>query len=368
MTQRRAPGEGTVCKRSDGRWIAQMTLPDGKRGNPVYAKTRKDAVDKLRGMQRDLAAGLVMGSGDELLKDHCDHWLDQTKAPRLRPITLASYRSHLAHLAEHCGHLRLRELRADHLEALYATLRHDGMEESTLRTMHTIVGMALDAAVTRGKIVRNPARGMEPPHPLRKERALLDADGMGRLLDVSQGTRYHALYAVLLGTGCRIGEALGLYWDDIDGEALAIRRQFSNKHLGPLKTDRSDRTIMLPVFTQTALQRHRTMQKVEMMERRPLWVASPHVFCGELGGEPSYKRARLAFTAHLQEAGLPPLRFHDLRHTAATRLLEAGASLYEVKELLGHASVSTTDGVYAHVTRRMRQETARTMDRVVRGG
>jgi integrase len=188
--------------------------------------------------------------------------------------------------------------------------------------------------------------------------------------------QYHALW-VLLGTaGLRLGEALGLHWSDIDWQhrTLTIRRALQRQTGRGLvfvepKSKGSRRTIELLDIAVDALQAHRDRQRIEranperfgLYEDRGIVFASPTGAPIEQGGVwKHWKRA-------LEKAGLPPIRRHDLRHTAATLRLQTGANVKVVQELLGHSSVTLTLDTHSHVTPGMQRESADAVNRVLAG-
>ena len=174
-----------------------------------------------------------------------------------------------------------------------------------------------------------------------------------------------------LGTGLRQGELLGLRWEDVDLDngRLRVRHTLANVKgeltlLEP-KTDRSRRTVMLADAVVTALRAHRTRQRMERLVSGSRWTDSGHVFT-TLHGTP-YHAATItrAFQAALTRAVLPRCRFHDLRHAAATFLLAQGMTLEDVKNMLGHSSITLTSNTYGHVLERRQREVARAMDAVL---
>lgn len=184
------------------------------------------------------------------------------------------------------------------------------------------------------------------------------------------GHRLEVLVLTALGTGARQGELLALTWSDLNLETgtLSIRRtlEVGSRQLAETKTDRSRRTLHLPLTVQAALRRHQREQAVER-DRAKVWDARGFVFATRNGAPLDSRNVTKEFQAVLARAGLPSQRFHDLRHAYATLLLEAGADLYEVSRGLGHASISTTANVYGHLTDAMRQRVAERMDAVLGG-
>ncbi len=205
------------------------------------------------------------------------------------------------------------------------------------------------------------------PRPRRFEP--LTADEARQLLTTAQGHRLHALFELALHTGLRKGELLGLRWEDLDLDAgtAAIRRTLQRTAAGglttlPTKTRASKRRIALPARCVHSLKLHREQQQREREAADTSWQPSEHVFTTTRGGPIDPTNLSRAFNTLLRKAGLRRIRFHDLRHSTATLLLEQGVELVVIKELLGHAHIGVTATVYAHVRLRLQRDAIDTLD------
>ena len=189
-----------------------------------------------------------------------------------------------------------------------------------------------------------------------------------KLLEAAHGHRLEALLTVAVTTGMRRGELLGLRWQDIDftNRSLYIRRTanyypgFGHVENEP-KTLRSRRKVVLPQFVIETLKRHRVTQDELRQKVGSAWHDYDLVFCNTLGSYQETQYLGDLLRALLKEAGLPPIRFHDLRHSAATIMLSMGVHPKVVQELLGHSNISMTMDTYSHVLPSMQQEA---MDRL----
>lgn len=171
----------------------------------------------------------------------------------------------------------------------------------------------------------------------------------------------------------RRGELLGLRWDDIDLQkgTLQVRRTLSyiahhGFKEGEPKTAKSKRKIMLPQFAIETLKRHRTVQLETRLQAGAEWVDKDLVFSNKRGGFIVPQTLATHFSQLLEEIGLPHMRFHDLRHSAATLLLSMGVPMKVVQEILGHSNFSTTANIYSHVLPSMQQEAMKKMDDLFR--
>ncbi len=227
---------------------------------------------------------------------------------------------------------------------------------------------ALEHAVREEEIPRNVARNVRTGTPRPRRFEPLTADEARQFLTAARGHRLHALFELALHTGLRKGELLGLRWEDFDLDAgtAAIRRTLQRTSAGglttlPTKTRASERRIALPASCVQSLKRHHEQQQREREAAGIAWQRSGHVFTTVQGGPIDPTNLTRAFTTLLRKAGLRRIRFHDLRHSTATLLLEQGVELVVIKELLGHAHIGVTATVYAHVRLRLQRDAIDTL-------
>ncbi len=287
----------------------------------------------------------------------------------VKPSTYESYERVIrCHLKPGLGRRKLKALAPDHVQALYGRKLDGGLAPGTVRLIHAVLSRALDQAVRWGTLPRNVCKATTPPSPNSEEIRPLDAESAKRLLEAACGDRLEALYVLAVTAGLRIGELLGLKWEDLDGEAgvLRVRRTLSQAKTGPTFTapkNGKGRSIRLTRRAVEALKAHKAAQNAERLRVGDLWQDNGLVFCTG-GGKPlDFHNLRASsFRALLKRAGLPHMRFHDLRHTCATLLLSRGHHPKLVQELLGHASVALTLDRYSHVLPGMGDQTAAAME------
>jgi integrase len=188
-------------------------------------------------------------------------------------------------------------------------------------------------------------------------------------LEAAQGDRFAALYTLALSTGMRQGELLALRWGDLDPDRGTAQVRGSleqgTRAIAETKTGGSRRQVILTRAAVEALRRHRKAQAEERL-RAVYWDDRGLVFCTEAGTPLDVRNlVRRSFAPILERAGLPRIRFHDLRHTAATLLLGQGTHPKVVADLLGHTRIGTTLDLYSHVTPTMQQQAAEAMDAVL---
>ncbi|HEV2125170.1 MAG TPA: site-specific integrase [Chloroflexota bacterium] len=327
-TKRRGHHEGTIRHRPDGLWEARLSLPNGKRKS-VYGKTRKDVQGKLRASQRDVDAGLDVAADRQTLAQYLDRWLSASVKPSVKVKTYEGYESIVRVRVVPClGRKPLSRLTALDVQALYADLEAVALSNRSIHHTHRVLRLALSQAVRWGLIVRNPCDGATPPRPGRAEMRVLTQEQVAVFLDATRDHPSHALYVLAVTTGMRQGELFGLKWADIqlDEGKLMVRRALQRQNEAGLvfiepKTARSRRTILLSQRAISALREHRRRQLEERLRQGPEWQDADLVFCNAIGLPPDPGWQRQVFRQTLKQLGLPVIRFHDLRHTAATLLL-----------------------------------------------
>ncbi|MEO6796832.1 MAG: site-specific integrase [Candidatus Dormibacter sp.] len=304
------------------------------------------------------------------LRVYLQSWL-MVGRTRLRPMTLVTYARDVRRLTNVLGDIPLRNLTPGLIQSAYARLLEAGFSKRTVEQTHAVLHRALDQAMHWGLTSRNPAELVSPPRSVRREMTALSGDQLRRLLQLTTGSHWHPMWVLLGTSGLRLGEALGLHWQDIDlpGRRLAVRCALQRQRgrglvLVPPKTPRSRRTIYLSELARLALEEQRQVQWRRRSSAKR-WTNSGLVFTNRTGGGLEQGVAERALVQALAEAGLPRVRVHDLRHTTASLLLAAGTHPKLVQDLLGHSTITLTLDTYSHLTQPLHQEVARTMDLVL---
>jgi integrase len=369
MPARRGNGEGSIYQRSDGRWVGSVSVGKGKR-KYLYGKTRREVAEKLKKALAEQQQGLPLANEKQTVDQYLQRWLEDSARPTVRAGTFESYQRLIRlHVRPHIGKVPLARLTAQDLSRLYRTLLDHGLAPRSVQYVHAVLHRALGQALRWNLIARNPAELVDAPRPKRKEIAPLTPDQAKALLDAARGDRLEALYVVALTSGLRLGELLALRWADLDGERgeLHVRRTLVRTQAGlsfnEPKTAKGRRTVRLPSFAVAALREHRARQLEERLRIGPAWDGQDLIFPNEVGRPIDRQNLiRRSFKKLLQKAGLPDVRFHDLRHTAATLLLRLGEHPKVVQERLGHSTISVTMDVYSHVLPDMQRQAAEKLD------
>jgi integrase len=355
MARRRANGEGTVVPRKDGRWMASMSLPNGRRKH-FLGRTRAEAAAKLTEAMADRQKGIPIVTSRQNVSQYLTYWLESVKGS-VRPRTHESYDLNVRRLKPLIGKTRLNSLSPAAIERAYAELVAGGLSRRSVVQAHTVLHNALKKAVKWGLLGRNPTEAVSVPRPERNEMKTLSEEQVRTLFAATAGSYYHGLWVLLTTTGLRLGEALGLMWEDVDfvSSRLMVRRALQRQRDHKLvlvepKTAKSRRTVYFPEGTSQALREHRRLQAEARLLAGSGWQDNGLVFCTETGRpiEPAGVSKRLQRI--LKKAELPQIRVHDLRHTAATLHLARGENPKVVQELLGHSTIAVTMDTYSHVT------------------
>ena len=371
---RRGRGEGGITKRRDGRWMGQADLgwQDGKRRRKsLYGRTKSEVQAKLRETLHRKAHGMPPVPEQETVGTFLRRWLD-IKKEGVRQRTWARYEQIVrAHLLPNLDRIRLAQLTPQDVAECLRRVKVSGSAYMA-RGARDVLRTALNQALRWELVSRNVAVLTDPPRHRTREITPLTPGQAGTLLAAVAGHRLEALITVALGLGLRQGEALGLRWEqDVDLEAgkLSVQQTLVRAGREPRfeepKTDRSCRTITMPGVVAAALRRHRTRQLEEQLAAGPEWHPSRLVFTTPIGTPIDRGRLHGTFKAILRSAGLPDIRYHDLRHTAATLLLVQGVDLRTIMATLGHSRISQTMDLYAHMMPTLREHAAEQMDAIL---
>ena len=369
MAKRRPQGDGTIRKRSDGRWEARIIIGHKNDGSPMYksafAKTQKSAIKQLHQLL-DLYRDVDLPEECRMtLGEWMDKWMDEYMIFTIKENTIKGYRSQIDHqIKPFIGHKQLASLTTADIQKFYNKIKKEGrvhphpihghvLSDSMVRKIHMMLHEAMEVAVRERYIVRNPTDNTTIPKKTTTEKQVLDDSQLNRFLEAIQGEPYwHDFFYVEVMTGLRRGEICGIKWSDIDFNegTLCIKRSVSTKEgggvsIGETKTDAGVRTIIMPPSVATLLWKKRSDAINE-------WVF-PHYTnpSDPLHPSSAYKKLKTL----LKRLELPLLRFHDLRHTFATQATDGGVDPKTLAGILGHTDASFTLDTYTHVTSDMQR-------------
>ena len=338
MGKRRPSGDGMVRRRKDGRWEGRIVIGHKNNGSPIFryvsAKTQKELLKKLHQSMEEYQGVDLSEESKMPLSQWLDRWLEEYAAPSVRPSTLEGYRGYInRNIKPYLGNKPVGKITDDDVRKLYRELQRNGRQEyhpehghklsgGTIRRIHGVFHEAMDAAVRENLIPRNPTEGITLPKKKTAPKQILNDAQLEKFMEViREDSIWHDFFYTELTTGLRRGELCGLMWSDFDEKhgTLSVRRTIHRQKGGGMiagepKTGTGKRTITLPPSTvQLLAQRKKTScsQWIFPDPLRPEHPTSPNA---------AYSRLKML----LQKAGLPDIRFHDLRHTFATPALASG--------------------------------------------
>jgi len=351
----RGHGEGSIYKQTDGRWTAAITLENKKR-KVFYGKTRKEVQEKLKTALHDQQQGKLINTPRQTVEQFLTQWLEGHKTS-IRSRTHERYEEYVRlHIVPVIGHIQLQKLTAQQVKALYAKKLDEGLSTTTVNNLHGVLHKALEDAVKWELVVKNVSAIVDPPRRAHYEITALTMEQAQKLLETAKGHSMEALFMIALTTGMRRGEILALKWQDVSfiEKTIQVRRTFTrtpgNRYVeAETKTKKSRRSIVLTQMVVDLLIQHRIKQAEARREAGEHWQERDLVFCTSLGTPLNPNKVLERFKTLLKRAGLPHMRFHDLRHSAATILLTMHVHPKIVQELLGHNQISMTMDIYSHV-------------------
>ena len=369
---KRPNGEGAVRKRKDGRWEGRIVIGHKEDGAPVYksvfAKTQKELMPKLHEAIDDYRGMEISGSGDLTLDEWTERWLTGCAEPTLRPSTVRGYRCLIQnHIRPALGNRQLRAITRNDVQKFYNRLRqtkaqtrdHEGernLADSMVRKIHMLLHEILEAAARSRLISQNPTSGTVIPKCSYSPKKVLNEEQLEVFMEaIRREPMWYDFFYTEITTGLRRGEICGLQWDDLDEQTgkLKVRRSIrvapgGELEIGETKTEKGVRSILLPPSTLHIL---RERHKSAMTQ----WIF-PSLLTPEKPTSPNAAYQRLKDI--LRGAGLPDIRFHDLRHTFATHALASGVDAKTLSGILGHTNASFTLDTYTHVTTDMQKNAA----------
>lgn len=361
--EKRANGEGSIYQRkSDGKWVGSITLADGKR-KVFYGKKKSEVRDKVNDALHQQKQGMFVSAKDQTLKIYLEYWIEEIHKPTIRISTYVKYCKLLKHIIPELGNIKLQKLTPQQVQAFYSKKLKQGLAPKMVNNMHGVLHKALDNAVKWNIVSRNVCDAVSPPRIPRKEQQILNKQQALNLMQHVKEHRLEANLMIALTTGIRRGEMLALRWSDIDFEKGSVQIQRTVDyipHYGYVETEPKTATgrrkIMLASFVVETLKVHRIQQQEDKEKVGEHWIEKDLVFCGLHGDYFNPNYLLRIFKKVLVEAGLPHMRWHDLRHSAATILLSMNIHPKIVQEMLGHSTINMTLDIYSHAIPSMQKD------------
>ena len=373
--------EGSIRRRSNGTWEGRYTdgvNAEGKQiQRSVYGKTKKEVADKLHAIFFQKQQGIYVTPTKVLVKDWLTEWLHNYAHINVRPSTYISYEGYIYnHIIPMIGDLPIQKLTPPIVQNFYndrflngRTDGKGGLSSKTLRNMHNMFHQAMEQAKINGLIMQNPTDNAIIPKSQKKEMRVLSVEEQLRLLNVVHLHRLGFAIKFDLATGLRIGELCALKWTDLNYQKKTVKisrtlqriktNQLEREELdgsenmtmvveGDVKTSSGFREIPIPDKIWLELLQHQQRQNQEYMSLGVPILPDGYIFAMPFGTcvEPSTMRDALNYL--LAVAEIEHANFHSLRHTFATRAIEAGMPVKTLSDILGHSQVQITMDLYCH--------------------
>ena len=376
MAKKRANGEGNIRKRADGRCEGRYTAgyhPEtGKRIiKNVLGKTQAECKAKLKKAIEE-SQSLDVGRADEYtVAAWLRTWFELYAKPHIRPSTMNYYHRNIEqHIIPAIGDIPLNKLTTRDLQKLCNDLQSNGrlrkvqkkekpgLSNSTVRGIHMMLHNALDRAMKEKLILSNPTENCIIPKIEKQEMKILRPDPISSYLNAAERRNALPMFYLELVSGLRKGELTALLWSDLDiqNRTISVSKQYVKNPNGELaltrpKTETSVRKVSIPQEAVDLL--------ISEHDKHP---DNPYMFPSPITGEMYYPDSIVNLHKKiLKDAGLPHIRFHDLRHTFATLALQNGVDVKTVSSMLGHYDAGFTLRTYTHATRQMQQKAAEKM-------
>ncbi len=378
MAKRRSNGEGNIRKRKDGRWEGRYTAGhDPETGKQIFknvlGKTQAEVKEKLKKALEEVKKIDFTRTGKYTVEMWMDEWFENVCKIKVRASSHQTYRGYIDHhIAPYIGDISLEKLSTMDLQKLYRKLmtkgrverieaekQSKGLSAKTVRNINQVISSAMDFAVAQKIMSVNPCKAVALPKVEHKEMKTIPAEQLEAFLREAKETGVYEMYYIELSTGLRRGELLGLKWQDIDWKngIIKVKRQVARVDgeivEAPLKTKNSNRAVTI------------SQQAIEVLKTQKAKTDDEYVFPSPNGGPISPDSVNNMLKRVLARAGIPKVRFHDLRHTFATIALQNGVDIKTVSGMLGHFSAGFTLDTYAHVTTSAQKEAAETMGQVL---
>ncbi|WP_328298911.1 site-specific integrase [Streptomyces sp. NBC_00435] len=397
-TRTRQPnGRSSIYLGKDGKWHGRVTVGVRDDGTPdrrhVERKTRAEVTLAVQELEKARDAKTVRKPGKAMtVKAWLTHWIENVAPLGVNDNTMVGYGVAVRkHLIPGLGAHRLDRLTPEHIEIFYAKLQASGRKAATAHQVHRTFRTALNEAVRRGHLGKNPVQLAKAPKADDYEAEPYTVKEVQRLLEAAGRERNSARWAVALALGLRQGEVLALKWEDVDleGGFLVVRRsrhrpqyahgcsapcgrkagycpekRRSNPETSVTKSRAGRRAVGLPEQLVDLLRAHRKAQAAERKTVGKRWVEGDWVFPDEHGRSPSHRRDWAEWKALLVAAKVRDGRLHDARHTAATVLLILGVPERAVMGLMGWSTTAMA-ARYQHMVDAVRTDVARQVDGLI---
>lgn len=366
---RRVKGEGTIRKKGNG-YEGRITVEvNGVRKQvSVYDKSQRVVVEKMQELRKKRDDNYYIENKNITLEEWLKEWMRVYKKPYISPRTYQGYVEKSKTILEHLGNMQLQKIELYHLQKFISDLQNEGKSPKSLRHYYSILKMCFDDAIMCRHISLNPTRNLKLPSMRRKELNIMTKEEQLVFEGFMKKYRMGTAYIVLVNTGLRAGELSGLTWKDVDFEnkALYVRRGMQKittydddfnkvkreRKVTDVKTENSYRVVPMLDKVVKILQEYKKKIQAEQEELAELgegFKEDDFIFKTKYNHPITSEYLRKTCQGICKSNNFRKVGIHELRHTFATRSIEAGIDLRVLQEILGHASYSTTADIYVHI-------------------
>lgn len=366
---RRIKGEGTIRKKGNG-YEGRITVEvNGVRKQvSVYDKSQRVVVEKMQELRKKRDDNYYIENKNITLEEWLKEWMKVYKKPYISPRTYQGYVEKSKTILEHLGNMQLQKIELYHLQKFISDLQNEGKSPKSLRHYYSILKMCFDDAIMCRHISLNPTRNLKLPSMRRKELNIMTKEEQLVFEGFMKKYRMGTAYIVLVNTGLRAGELSGLTWKDVDFEnkALYVRRGMQKittydddfnkvkreRKVTDVKTENSYRVVPMLDKVVRILQEYKKKVQAEQEELAELgegFKEDDFIFKTKYNHPITSEYLRKTCQGICKSNNFRKVGIHELRHTFATRSIEAGIDLRVLQEILGHASYSTTADIYVHI-------------------
>lgn len=371
MPTKRANGEGSIRKRSDGRWEARYVSPNDGLQRSIYGKTRAEVRQKLTAVMSEVDCGTYIDAKKMKVGEWLDLWLKEF-CPDLKETTKGWYRWGCdKHIKPRIGHIRMDKLTKVNVQLMINDMIDNGIAPSTANTIKVVLSSAIQRAVDMDMLRGNPCTGAKVKKEKREKMNIIDKELLPTFIEEAYKTPFGDAITFMLLTGIRAGEMRGLRWSDVDLHegTITICRQlaYANRAYVIQSTKNGkQRKFPLPEAAAKLLRKYRVSQIEQRMRMGEKWVedelSTDLVFRMPDGSHYKPRAINNAVKQAGATVGLPGMTPHDLRHTFAVSALRSGMDIKSIQSVLGHSSASITLDVYSHYTSGLSMSAAQKMD------
>lgn len=350
--------------------IIELGRVNGKRKQKWYTVQgdKKDAEKFLTEKLSELDNGIKIDSKNMNVKQYMEYWYNEYCITNLSPTTYEGYKRNIdKYIVKELGYIKLEELQPLHLQTFYNKCYKINLSKKTVLQFHRIIHSALNQAMKWQLVSRNVSDCVQAPKPETYKSNFLDSIQVSKLIKLVEKTEIYIPVMIAIATGMRRGEVLGLEWNNVDlnnANIKVVQALYPTKNglvILPPKSEKSNRIISISPSLVKILKEHKKKQEINKSLLGKEYKGN-FVCCNICGQVISPTKLNHIFKKIVSNSDLPPIRFHDLRHSHASLLVSQGVQPKVISDRLGHSNINITMTLYSHVYDATNREVANNFD------